>query len=33
MAVFTLTSRERDTYRRYASLALPRHTSYPIAPV
>jgi oxygen-independent coproporphyrinogen-3 oxidase len=33
MALSTLTARERDTYRRYASLALPRHTSYPIAPV
>src|SRR5262245_66521209 len=32
MALSTLTARERDTYRRYASLALPRHTSYPIAP-
>lgn len=30
---FLLTDRERQTYRRYASLALPRHTSYPIAPV
>jgi oxygen-independent coproporphyrinogen-3 oxidase len=27
-----LTASERDIYRRYASLALPRHTSYPIAP-
>lgn len=27
-----LTSDERATYRRYAGLALPRHTSYPIAP-
>jgi oxygen-independent coproporphyrinogen-3 oxidase len=33
MPQFTLTARERDTYRRYAGLALPRHTSYPIAPV
>src|SRR6516165_5043830 len=33
MAHFTLNARERDTYRRYAGLALPRHTSYPIAPV
>jgi oxygen-independent coproporphyrinogen-3 oxidase len=32
MALATLTARERDTYCRYASLALPRHTSYPIAP-
>jgi oxygen-independent coproporphyrinogen-3 oxidase len=23
---------EREVYRRYARLALPRHTSYPIAP-
>jgi oxygen-independent coproporphyrinogen-3 oxidase len=29
----TLSAGERDTYRRYAGLALPRHTSYPIAPV
>jgi oxygen-independent coproporphyrinogen-3 oxidase len=29
----TLTSQERKVYRRYAELALPRHTSYPIAPV
>jgi oxygen-independent coproporphyrinogen-3 oxidase len=27
-----LTRDERAVYRRYASLALPRHTSYPIAP-
>jgi oxygen-independent coproporphyrinogen-3 oxidase len=33
MAPSTLTARERDTYLRYASLALPRHTSYPTAPV
>jgi oxygen-independent coproporphyrinogen III oxidase len=33
MALATLNARERDTYRRFASLALPRHTSYPIAPV
>jgi oxygen-independent coproporphyrinogen-3 oxidase len=32
MERYTLTSQERDTYLRYASLALPRHTSYPIAP-
>jgi oxygen-independent coproporphyrinogen-3 oxidase len=32
MAPYTLTARERDIYRRYASLALPRHTSYPTAP-
>jgi oxygen-independent coproporphyrinogen-3 oxidase len=29
---FTLSDAERDVYRRYAGLALPRHTSYPIAP-
>lgn len=28
----TLTSDERSVYRRFADLALPRHTSYPIAP-
>ena len=28
-----LTETERRTYKRYASLALPRHTSYPIASV
>jgi oxygen-independent coproporphyrinogen-3 oxidase len=33
MALLELTPRDRETYRRYASLALPRHTSYPIAPV
>lgn len=33
MPAFTLTSAERATYRRYAELALPRHTSYPISPV
>ncbi len=33
MAIASLTALERDTYRRYASLALPRHTSYPTAPV
>jgi oxygen-independent coproporphyrinogen-3 oxidase len=27
-----LTSAQRDVYRRYAGLALPRHTSYPVAP-
>lgn len=32
MARCTLTTQERDVYRRYADLALPRHTSYPIAP-
>jgi oxygen-independent coproporphyrinogen-3 oxidase len=30
---YTLPEAERATYRRYAALALPRHTSYPIAPV
>src|SRR5690606_34575857 len=29
----TLTLNERETYRKYAALPLPRHTSYPIAPV
>lgn len=29
---FTLSSEQRATYRRFAGLALPRHTSYPIAP-
>jgi oxygen-independent coproporphyrinogen-3 oxidase len=33
MVQSTLTAAERDTYRRYAGLALPRHTSYPTAPV
>ncbi len=33
MAVFRLTEAERRIYRRYAGLALPRHTSYPIAPL
>jgi oxygen-independent coproporphyrinogen-3 oxidase len=33
MLEFTLTPAERATYRRYAELALPRHTSYPVAPV
>lgn len=33
MQRFSLTSAERETYRRYARLALPRHTSYPIVPV
>jgi len=32
-AHFTLSDQERAIYRRYAGLALPRHTSYPIAPV
>jgi oxygen-independent coproporphyrinogen-3 oxidase len=30
---YTLSAAERTIYRRYAGLALPRHTSYPIAPV
>ncbi len=30
---YSLTHTERETYRRYSELALPRHTSYPIAPV
>jgi oxygen-independent coproporphyrinogen-3 oxidase len=30
---YTLSGAERTTYRHYAGLALPRHTSYPIAPV
>jgi oxygen-independent coproporphyrinogen-3 oxidase len=30
---YSLTRAERETFRRYAELALPRHTSYPIAPV
>jgi oxygen-independent coproporphyrinogen-3 oxidase len=33
MTLPTITAEERATYRRFASLALPRHTSYPIAPV
>ncbi|HKI30811.1 MAG TPA: oxygen-independent coproporphyrinogen III oxidase [Gemmataceae bacterium] len=32
MSTYRLTDAERRTYRRYAGLALPRHTSYPIAP-
>jgi hypothetical protein len=32
VANFSLTSDERAIYRRYAGLALRRHTSYPIAP-
>jgi oxygen-independent coproporphyrinogen-3 oxidase len=31
MIPYYLTESERKTYRRYASLALPRHTSYPVA--
>ena len=30
--MYRLTDEERQSYRRYAGLALPRHTSYPIAP-
>ena len=33
MPSFSLSSAERAVYHRYAGLALPRHTSYPIAPV
>jgi oxygen-independent coproporphyrinogen-3 oxidase len=33
MTNYHLSEAERRTYRRYASLALPRHTSYPIAPI
>lgn len=32
MVDYTLDDRQRQTYRRYADLALPRHTSYPIVP-
>jgi oxygen-independent coproporphyrinogen-3 oxidase len=32
MISYRLTDAERCVYRRYAGLALPRHTSYPIAP-
>jgi oxygen-independent coproporphyrinogen-3 oxidase len=32
MTTYRLSDAERRTYRRYAGLALPRHTSYPIAP-
>ncbi|HYV37284.1 MAG TPA: oxygen-independent coproporphyrinogen III oxidase, partial [Gemmataceae bacterium] len=32
MAAYLLTPAERAIYRRYAGLALPRHTSYPTAP-
>ncbi len=32
MRPYTLTESERNVYRRYAGLALPRHTSYPVAP-
>ncbi|HVK17531.1 MAG TPA: oxygen-independent coproporphyrinogen III oxidase [Fimbriiglobus sp.] len=33
MTPFDLTPEQRAVYRRYAELALPRHTSYPTAPV
>jgi oxygen-independent coproporphyrinogen-3 oxidase len=33
MTTYALSTAEREVYRRYADLALPRHTSYPIAPV
>jgi oxygen-independent coproporphyrinogen-3 oxidase len=33
MISYQLTEAERKTYRRFAALALPRHTSYPVAPV
>src|SRR5262249_49498135 len=32
MNAYRLTEAERETYRRYAGLALPRHTSYPAVP-
>lgn len=32
MIAFDLTSSQRSVYRRYAGLALPRHTSYPTPP-
>lgn len=32
MFAYSLSETERATYRRYAALALPRHTSYPAAP-
>jgi oxygen-independent coproporphyrinogen-3 oxidase len=32
MTAYRLTEPERQTYRRFASLALPRHTSYPVVP-
>jgi len=32
MTLYELSAAERQTYRQYAELALPRHTSYPIAP-
>jgi oxygen-independent coproporphyrinogen-3 oxidase len=33
MPTYTLSPSERNTYHRFAGLALPRHTSYPIASV
>ena len=33
MSALSLSPGERAVYRRFASLALPRHTSYPTAPV
>lgn len=33
MTLLRLSAAEREVYRRYADLALPRHTSYPISPV
>jgi oxygen-independent coproporphyrinogen-3 oxidase len=33
MPPYSLSAAERETYRRYAGLALPRHTSYPTVPV
>jgi oxygen-independent coproporphyrinogen-3 oxidase len=33
VALFALSEAEREIYRRYGGLALPRHTSYPTAPV
>jgi oxygen-independent coproporphyrinogen-3 oxidase len=33
MTAYTLAPRDRTSYLRYADLALPRHTSYPITPV
>lgn len=33
MTEFALSAAERATYVRYAGLALPRHTSYPVVPV
>jgi oxygen-independent coproporphyrinogen-3 oxidase len=33
MSAYSLSASDRAIYRRHAGLALPRHTSYPIAPV